>query len=216
MRQLLHKWHWAIVLAIGTTALCAEPLALRSALAAAYPQVQRWEVRPLGSEQWERADAAAQDTVVLLGARSAVRSAAGKIHWYAVRGLRPGLVASAALAASSPVTAAQTAVGEVDVLHPDCHPTLEADLLRGVRTRGVITAGAPFCAELLEAMPLVRRGEAVVVRSVSGGLALSGRGTALGDARAGQSVAVRTTYSSSVVQAVAVGPAEVVVHVAQR
>lgn len=82
----------------------------------------------------------------------------------------------------------------------DCCATDAAHVL-GQRVRRPIAAEAPIALEHIEAPPVVRRGEQVIVIAGAPGFEVRSAGTALADAREGDAVRIRHATSLRVIHA---------------
>ena len=81
---------------------------------------------------------------------------------------------------------------------PSAHAEAAIEALLGKRARRLIPAGAGIAPRLLQAEPVVRKGQEVQVRVARGAAALSLVATAQADAQLGQPVALRNRQSGKV------------------
>jgi flagella basal body P-ring formation protein FlgA len=191
--------------------------ALRERLAETYPAVTRWEISLLPPTSATIADAHPSITVTRLGERSAVwvgsRSLGadrhGTLFWFSVAGYAPAVTAVRVLTAGTPLDAQDGAVMERNILSGDCRPIEDPALLSGKRVRRLLHSGEPICADLLEPMPPVARGQEVTLLYTGHSFTLTARGVAQADGLLGKRVTVRNTSSGDLFTATVTGNAEV-------
>ncbi len=191
----------AAVLAGGAPAIARNeqtPAALRGALIEAYPSVTRWEITRLRGAGAGDAAVPVQ-RVLRVGARSAVRSSDGTTTWYLVRGWVPGLVANRDLPPQGPTDSRDWSPSPVDLLSARCAPLASFPIGPSWRTRSETVQGSPLNQCSLQAMPMIRRGETVSLRSQVRGVSVISEGLALTDAARGDGIAVRALGSGRVV-----------------
>jgi flagella basal body P-ring formation protein FlgA len=199
----------------GNPVVAAETL-LRERLEHRYPRVVRWEVEPLARGRSASATEVVELEILTVGARSAVRVKAASRRpttiWYSVRGLAPVLTAARALPARAPIDAADVIATERDVVSLPCAVLPPDAQTSGMRMRTSRAAGEPLCAEHLEPMPAVARGEIVTVQYVSERVTVARRAIAQRDGEIGQRILVRGTDGGVPFRARVSGAGEVVVH----
>ncbi len=174
------------------------PAVLRGALIETYPSVTRWEITRLRGAGAGDAAVPVQ-RVLRVGSRSAVRSSDGTTTWYVVRGWVPGWVASRELPSHAPTDSRDWSPSPVDLLSARCAPLTSFPVGSSWRTRRETVQGSLLNQCSLEAMPAIRRGETVSLRSQVRGVSVSSQGLALTDAALGGGIAVRALGSGRVV-----------------
>ncbi|HEU4652742.1 MAG TPA: flagellar basal body P-ring formation chaperone FlgA [Steroidobacteraceae bacterium] len=194
---------------------------LRNALAEKHRDISRWELHPLLTNAIEtRVDE--MDVVdmapVQFGVRSAVRIRGkrnGRMQsvnvWFAVHGYRQLKVAGTALRSGTPFTNENVVAGEADVLGIRCEVPDQPDFWVGMRAKHTLDAGDPVCADAIEPVPMVSRGEGVTVKSISGPVTITARGVAEQDGDLGNVVRIKNSASGEVFTAAVVGRREVIV-----
>lgn len=195
------------LLSTAATPAAAEALLLEN-LRRRYPAVTRWEVRPLGDQPPLNA---AGVSIVLLGARSAVRIGS-RVYWYAVSGFQRALSAARPIGFGRALDGHDAVAGERDVLAAGCEPLTETGVLNGKRARRSIALHDVICASAVEPRPLVSRGDEVTVTYVGAKVVLTTKGIAEKDGAAGETLPIRNPRSHEVFRAVVSGPGEVTLH----
>lgn len=198
--------------------------ALQLALEHAYPQVTRWQIAPEAlSSDVDASAGIPRDSVVSVtrvGARSAVWVGSagmsahrqGRLLWFAVAGYAPALVAAHTLAAAEPLDAGDGAMADSDIVAADCASPASAEALPGMRVKRTLHAGEVLCANLLEPVPPVTRGEEVTLLYRGRSFMLTARGVAQADGQLGKPVMVRNSSSGDVFTGTVSGRAEVSVN----
>jgi len=165
--------------------------------------VARWQVQPLANEAGATRDFA-NARLGRIGARTPVRFADGRVHWYAVAGFRDVLVSARAVESGAPVSATDTRVESRDVLGLGCEPV--AELKSRWRARRRLAAGEVLCDSTIEPAPDVERNRAVTLSAHSGGIQVSRVLIATGDAHAGQRVRLRDKSNGDSLIGIVTGP----------
>lgn len=163
-------------------------------------QVSRFEVQ-LGTVQTAHL-APCRRTEPFAGARLWGRGSVGVrcvdgAHWnilvpVTVRAWGPALVASAALAAGSPVGPAEAAEQEVELTREPPGLLRDVAQVQGRTLTRSVVPGQPLRADMFRAALVVQAGDAVRLRIVSAGFQVTAGGQALAPAAEGQPVRVRT------------------------
>jgi flagella basal body P-ring formation protein FlgA len=165
--------------------------------------VARWQVRPLANEAAAIRDFA-HAQVGRIGARTPVRFADGRVHWYAVAGFRDVLVSARTIESGAPVSTADTRLESRDVLALGCEPLPELESRWRARRR--LAAGEVLCDSSIEPAPDVERNRAVTLTAHSGGIQVSRVLIATGDAHAGERVRQRDRSSGDSFIGIVTGP----------
>jgi len=165
--------------------------------------VTRWQVQPLANEAGTTRDFA-NAQVGRIGARTPVRFADGRVHWYAVAGFRDVLVSARAVESGAPVSASDTRLESRDVLTLGCEPLPKLESRWRARRR--LAAGEVLCDSTIEPAPDVERNRAVTLSAHSGGIQVSRVLIATADAHAGERVRLRDKSSGDSLIGVVTGP----------
>jgi len=184
---------------------------LRGALQIRYPDVVRWEIKPLSGASDSPADVSMPPRIVQLGARSAVR-VGSRSHWYSVAGFQPVLVATRRISAKDPLALHDGEISEKSILAAGCVPLVDTASLEGTRAKRSVAAEQIICREFIEPRPAVSRGEEVVVHYVGERVALIAKGVAQADGAVGDSILVRNAGSQTPFRVRVSGPHEVTIH----
>jgi flagella basal body P-ring formation protein FlgA len=191
--------------------------ALRARLAAAYPTVTRWEISLLPTANGAAIGAHSSVTVTRLGERSSVWVGSkslesdrhGTLLWFSVAGYASAVTAARVLTAGMPLDTADGEVVEHDIVSGACKPIEDPALLTGRRVKRLVHAGEMICAELLESVPPVARGQEVTLLYTGRSFTLAARGVAQADGLLGKRVTVRNTSSGDLFTATVTGKGEV-------
>jgi len=195
------------VAAASTSAPSVE-LALRARLAARYPTVSRWEIKPFTAEM----PVFGSDVkVVLLGSRSAVQ-VGRRVYWYSVAGFGQVVSATRGAAPGQALVPGDGQLSESNLLAANCDPVLDPAELNGKRAKKTLRANEIVCAASIEPRPLVARGDEITVRYLSSNVSLTIDGVAQNDGRAGDSLLVLNPHSHDLFRAVVSGAREVTIH----
>ena len=165
--------------------------------------VVRWQVQPLAQGASADADFA-NAQLGRIGARTPVRFADGRVHWYAVAGFRDVLVSARAIESGAPVSASDTRLESRDVLTLGCEPLPKLESRWRARRR--LAAGEVLCDSTIEPAPDVERNRAVTLSAHSGGIQVSRVLIATGDAHAGQRVRLRDKSNGDSLIGIVTGP----------
>jgi flagella basal body P-ring formation protein FlgA len=165
--------------------------------------VARWQVQPLADETVAGRDFA-HAQLGRIGARTPVRLADGRVHWYAVAGFRDVLVSARVVENGASVSASDTRLESRDVLTLGCEPVVRLEARWRARRR--LAAGEVLCDSTIERAPDVERNGAVTLSAHSGGIEVSRVLIATGDAHAGERVRLRDKSSGDSVIAIVTGP----------
>jgi flagella basal body P-ring formation protein FlgA len=184
---------------------------LRGALQTRYPDVVRWQIKPLSGTSDSPADVSMPPRIVQLGARSAVR-VGSQSHWYSVAGFQPVLVATRRISAKEALALHDGKILEKNVLAAGCVPLADTASLEGARAKRSFVADQIICQEFIELRPAVSRGEQVTVHYVGERVALIAKGVAQADGAVGDSILVRNAGSPNPFRVRVSGPHEVTIH----
>jgi flagella basal body P-ring formation protein FlgA len=194
---------------------------LRAALTEQRKDVTRWEMQPLLTARVEeRLNQMELEgaTALQLGARSSVRIRGkrdGRVQavnvWYAVRGYRQLVVANAAIRTGAALTQSNVVMGEANIFEGACEVPNEPTFWFDTRAKHNFGPGDPICAQGIEPMPLVLRGESVAVKSISGPVTITARGVAQQDGGLGKIMRIKNPGSGEIFTAAVSGRREVVV-----
>ncbi len=119
-----------------------------------------------------------------------------------VRHRGPVVVTTRALARGAVISAGDLRVTRKDVSTTPGSAIQDPDRAIGKRLRRPVSAGAVLTENLLEEVPLIRRGQRVELVAGSGMLSVRMTGRALSDGAAGQRIRVRNVKSRKVVEGV--------------
>lgn len=196
-------------LLLASLATAASPQdALLADLQQRYPDVIRWEIKPLAAAA---PDEAQGTEVVLLGARSAVR-VRNHVYWYSVAGFARVVSAVRAISLGEALGVRDGQLLEGNVVAANCRPLTDLQALTGRRAKKALSAQQIICLTALEEQPAVARGAEVVVHYVGGSVNLTTTGIAESDAAVGDALLVRNPRSRDHFRAVVSGTKEVTVH----
>lgn len=131
---------------------------------------------------------------------------------FALRDERSVLSYAEAYAARSTGDAVRVQTARVDMTCCAGEPVADAQQLAGLRLKRGVRAGQPVLAGDFEALPDVQAQRPVAIEAAFGQVRLTAPGTALGDGRIGEKVAVRAESSGEIVQARVVAKQKVAVH----
>jgi flagella basal body P-ring formation protein FlgA len=151
-------------------------------------------------------------SAVWVGSASMSTRRQGKLIWFSVAGYAPALVAVRTVAADAPLDAGDAMLADRDVVAADCTSPDSPDSLPGLRVKRTLHAGEILCANLLEPVPPVTRGEEVTLLYHGRSFTLTARGIAQADGLLGKPVMVRNSSSGDVFTATVSGRAEVSVN----
>jgi len=196
-----------VLLLASAAPLDTAEAALRASLAARYPSVTRWEIRPFT----EGTPAVDEAKVVLLGARSAVK-VGRRVYWYSVAGFSQAVSTTRGLAPGQALEPRDGHLSESNIIAANCEPVTDPAALTGKRTRKALRANEIVCASAIEPRPLVARGEQITVRYVSTNVVLTINGVAQSDGADGDSLLVLNPRSHDLFRAVVSGAREVTIH----
>jgi len=205
----------SLLLAAGPPPLSPEAW-LESELRRRNGAVTEWHIREVGSpsvpremraETFELGSVGARTLVVVHGRDSFGRPAVAHC-WYAVTGLRPGLVTTRSLNALSTIGADMVTLSSIDVLAAPCDPLNDASAAVGLRLLQSRHRGDTLCAAMLGPVPAVARGAIVSVQVVAGAVALSTEAVARNDAYIGDRVQLYRSAERSSFWGVVTAPGE--------
>jgi flagella basal body P-ring formation protein FlgA len=159
---------------------------LRDALNRRYPHAQHWKMAAEYVAQLP-----AQYEVVRAGRRSAVRGRDGVTVWVDVRGVASVAVVDQPVAKRALLSLENLSWEVRDVTTTACVPVASLpDRAPCIVTRPY-HAGETLCASDLRPVPVVARGQRIVVQVRVAGVSVEAEGIAQGDALAGERVSVR-------------------------
>jgi flagella basal body P-ring formation protein FlgA len=196
-------------------------LALRERLERAYPTVRRWEIEllPAAEKTTDTNTDGTRPSVIVtrVGERSAVWVGSktlgehrnGGLLWFRVAGYAPAVTAARMLTAGTQLDTRDGELLESNIVGDDCRPLEDAAALAGMRIRRMVHAGEMICANLLEPVPPVARGEAVTLLYTGRSFSLSAQGVAQADGLMGKRVTVRNVSSGDIFTATVTGKGEV-------
>lgn len=174
-----------------------------------YAAPVRLQVAPLEEGQL-RGNVVLRVRVLQEGPGGLEREAASVPVSFLVRRREQRLVATQPIRKGERLGAHNLALRELDATFED-RGFGDLGEVEGKNARAFVAAGKPLTRSLVESPPLIRRGDAVKVLVRSGAVVVEASGTALRDAREGESLPVQLADSKKHLQAVCVD-AGVVVH----